>query len=193
LSQRRHDPGPGELSLPKRTALLAAASAIGAATIAAVSFVLFRRAGLSGMLAQQHALVGFATMSLLAVAGAVWHFIRRAIPPISRQADALQVARQQAEATASRQFEFLTHVHHELRTPLTKLVGATETLRHRGDELDHERREQIRELAYESALELHMVIESLAVSVEHALPGLASGVPSENWSSRLRGTAPTAE
>lgn len=110
-------------------------------------------------------------------------FIKLALPPVAEQTQRLERALDVQVEVNRRQHDFLTHVHHELRTPATIVLGATQLLMARGEEMPTDQRSQLREAAYRNAEALTQLVEDLTRGVDQALPGMTFDGHVDNWSS----------
>ena len=81
----------------------------------------------------------------------------------SRAAIAIEKARVHDELVRLDQFKlnFVAIASHELRTPATAVYGIASTLRHRGDTLAPEAREELEEALWEQAVRFRSLIEQL--------------------------------
>jgi two-component system, OmpR family, phosphate regulon sensor histidine kinase PhoR len=71
------------------------------------------------------------------------------------------VDRSEARAAEQMRVDFVANASHELRTPLATLIGYTETLRERSDEIDPETRERFLSIVHDEALRMQHVVEDL--------------------------------
>jgi two-component system phosphate regulon sensor histidine kinase PhoR len=71
------------------------------------------------------------------------------------------VDRSEARAAEQMRVDFVANASHELRTPLSTLIGYTETLRERADEIDPETRERFLSVVHDEARRMQRVVEDL--------------------------------
>jgi two-component system phosphate regulon sensor histidine kinase PhoR len=71
------------------------------------------------------------------------------------------VDRSEARAAEQMRVDFVANASHELRTPLSTLIGYTETLRERADEIDSGTREHFLAVVHEEARRMQRVVEDL--------------------------------
>jgi two-component system phosphate regulon sensor histidine kinase PhoR len=71
------------------------------------------------------------------------------------------VDRSEARAAEQMRVDFVANASHELRTPLATLVGYTETLRERADEIDPDTRERFLSVVHDEARRMQRVVEDL--------------------------------
>ena len=71
------------------------------------------------------------------------------------------VDRSEARAAEQMRVDFVANASHELRTPLSTLIGYTETLRERGDEIDPGTRERFLTVVHDEARRMQRVVEDL--------------------------------
>ena len=71
------------------------------------------------------------------------------------------VDRSEARAAEQMRVDFVANASHELRTPLSTLIGYTETLRERTEEIDPETRERFLSVVHDEARRMQRVVEDL--------------------------------
>jgi two-component system phosphate regulon sensor histidine kinase PhoR len=71
------------------------------------------------------------------------------------------VDRSEARAAEQMRVDFVANASHELRTPLATLVGYSETLRERAEEIDHATRERFLSIVHDEARRMQRVVEDL--------------------------------
>ena len=71
------------------------------------------------------------------------------------------VDRSEARAAEQMRVDFVANASHELRTPLSTLIGYTETLRERAEEIDAPTREQFLAVVHEEARRMQRIVEDL--------------------------------
>jgi two-component system phosphate regulon sensor histidine kinase PhoR len=71
------------------------------------------------------------------------------------------VDRSEARAAEQMRVDFVANASHELRTPLSTLIGYTETLRERADEIDADTRERFLSVVHDEARRMQRVVEDL--------------------------------
>jgi two-component system, OmpR family, phosphate regulon sensor histidine kinase PhoR len=71
------------------------------------------------------------------------------------------VDRSEARAAEQMRVDFVANASHELRTPLSTLIGYTETLRERADEIDAGTREHFLSVVHDEARRMQRVVEDL--------------------------------
>jgi two-component system phosphate regulon sensor histidine kinase PhoR len=71
------------------------------------------------------------------------------------------VDRSEARAAEQMRVDFVANASHELRTPLSTLIGYTETLRERADEIDSGTRERFLSVVHDEARRMQRVVEDL--------------------------------
>jgi two-component system phosphate regulon sensor histidine kinase PhoR len=71
------------------------------------------------------------------------------------------VDRSEARAAEQMRVDFVANASHELRTPLATLIGYTETLRERSDEIDAGTRERFLAVVHDEARRMQHVVEDL--------------------------------
>jgi two-component system phosphate regulon sensor histidine kinase PhoR len=67
----------------------------------------------------------------------------------------------ETRAAEQMRVDFVANASHELRTPLSTLIGYTETLRERADEVDAETRERFLSVVHDEARRMQRVVEDL--------------------------------
>lgn len=144
--------------------------------------VLYREAD-HGHLTVPAAVALLAILYVATAAAGMAVFMKTALPPVTAQTAELERALEEQLDLNRRQHDFLIHVHHELRTPATIVLGATQLLMTRGDEIPTEQRFKLREAAYRNAEALTHLVEDLTRGVDEALPGMSSDGDVNNWSS----------
>ena len=100
-------------------------------------------------------------IELTGLGGSRRHWVMRA----ARLADGRRLIRflDRSEARAAEQMrvDFVANASHELRTPLSTLIGYTETLRERGEEIDAGTRERFLSVVHDEAQRMQRVVEDL--------------------------------
>jgi len=71
------------------------------------------------------------------------------------------VDRSEARAAEQMRVDFVANASHELRTPLSTLIGYTETLRERAEEIDPDTRERFLSVVHEEARRMQRIVEDL--------------------------------
>jgi two-component system phosphate regulon sensor histidine kinase PhoR len=71
------------------------------------------------------------------------------------------IDRSEARAAEQMRVDFVANASHELRTPLSTLIGYTETLRERTDELDGDTQERFLSIVHDEARRMQRVVEDL--------------------------------
>jgi two-component system phosphate regulon sensor histidine kinase PhoR len=71
------------------------------------------------------------------------------------------IDRSEARAAEQMRVDFVANASHELRTPLSTLIGYTETLRERTDELDDGTQERFLTIVHDEARRMQRVVEDL--------------------------------
>jgi two-component system phosphate regulon sensor histidine kinase PhoR len=71
------------------------------------------------------------------------------------------VDRSEARAAEQMRVDFVANASHELRTPLSTLIGYTETLRERAEEIDPDTRERFLSVVHDEARRMQRVVEDL--------------------------------
>jgi two-component system phosphate regulon sensor histidine kinase PhoR len=71
------------------------------------------------------------------------------------------VDRSEARAAEQMRVDFVANASHELRTPLATLIGYSETLRERADEIDPATRERFEGIIHEEAQRMQRIVEDL--------------------------------
>ena len=71
------------------------------------------------------------------------------------------VDRSESRAAEQMRVDFVANASHELRTPLSTLIGYTETLRERAEDIDHPTRERFLAVVHDEARRMQRVVEDL--------------------------------
>ena len=71
------------------------------------------------------------------------------------------IDRSEARAAEQMRVDFVANASHELRTPLSTLIGYTETLRERTEELDGDTQERFLSIVHDEARRMQRVVEDL--------------------------------
>jgi two-component system phosphate regulon sensor histidine kinase PhoR len=71
------------------------------------------------------------------------------------------VDRSEVAAAEQMRVDFVANASHELRTPLSTLIGYTETLRERADEIDRDTRERFLAVVHDEARRMQRIVEDL--------------------------------
>jgi two-component system phosphate regulon sensor histidine kinase PhoR len=71
------------------------------------------------------------------------------------------VDRSEARAAEQMRVDFVANASHELRTPLSTLIGYTETLRERAEEIDPDTRERFLSVVHDEARRMQSIVEDL--------------------------------
>jgi two-component system phosphate regulon sensor histidine kinase PhoR len=89
------------------------------------------------------------------------HWLMRVAPLAGGSVLIRFLDRSEARAAEQMRVDFVANASHELRTPLATLIGYTETLRERSDEIDPETRERFLSVVHDEADRMQRVVEDL--------------------------------
>jgi two-component system phosphate regulon sensor histidine kinase PhoR len=100
-------------------------------------------------------------VELAGLGGSRRHWLMRSAPLADGKYLVRFVDRSEARAAEQMRVDFVANASHELRTPLATLIGYTETLRERSEDIDPSTRERFLSVVHDEARRMQQVVEDL--------------------------------